>query len=205
MKNASLILSIASLVVAVTLGVLALTLKPKQAAAEEAAAGSAVEAAGTIAYIQLDAILEQYDMANDLRAVVETKVNNIQAEINRRGKKLENDVNAYTDKVNKGLMTRSVAEAQAAKLQQQEQEFNNYANSKQNEINEEQVVMMNQISDAIKTYIDNYNAEKGYAMILCNQAGVPVLTGSASLDITQEVLDGLNAEYVKSKNTKSAE
>ena len=67
------------------------------------------------------------------------------------------------------------------------------------------MVMMNQISDAIKTYIDAYNAEKQYAMILCNQAGVPVLTGDLSLDITQEVLDGLNAEYVKSKNSKSAE
>jgi len=205
MKNAPLILSIVSLVVAVTLGVLALTLKPKQAATAETDGAAAVEATGSIAYIQLDQIIEQYDMANDLRAVVETKVNNIQAEINRRGKKLENDVTTYQDKVNKGLMTRSVAEAQYAKLQQQEQEFNNYANKKQAEINEEQVVMMNQISDAIKTFIDNYNAEKQYDMILCNQAGVPVLAGSASLDITQEVLDGLNAEYVKSKNAKSAE
>jgi len=204
MKNASLILSIASLVVAVTLGVIALTNKPKQADAVPAD-GEAVAATGAIAYIQLDAILEQYDMANDLRAVVETKVNNIQAEITRRGKKLESDVNAYQDKVNKGLMTRSVAEAQYTKLQQQEQDFNNYANQKQNEINEEQVVMMNQISDAIQTYINKYNEEKQYAMILCNQAGVPVLAGNASLDITQEVLDGLNAEYVKSKNEKTAE
>ncbi len=204
MKHAPLILSIVSLVVAVTLGVLALTLKPKQAETAQTESPATLTE-GVIAYVQLDKIIEQYDMANDLRAVVETKVGNIQAEINRRGKKLENDVTAYQDKVNKGLMTRSVAEAQYAKLQQQEQDFNNYANKKQAEINEEQMVMMNQISDAIKTYIDAYNAEKQYAMILCNQAGVPVLTGDLSLDITQEVLDGLNAEYVKSKNSKSAE
>ena len=36
-----------------------------------------------------------YDMANDLRSVVETKVQNIQAEITRRGKKLENDVKSF--------------------------------------------------------------------------------------------------------------
>ena len=204
MKHAPLILSIVSLVVAVTLGVLALTLNPKQAETAQTESPATLTE-GVIAYVQLDKIIEQYDMANDLRSVVETKVGNIQAEINRRGKKLENDVTAYQDKVNKGLMTRSVAEAQYAKLQQQEQDFNNYANKKQAEINEEQMVMMNQISDAIKTYIDAYNAEKQYAMILCNQAGVPVLTGDLSLDITQEVLDGLNAEYVKSKNSKSAE
>lgn len=204
MKNTSLILSIAALAVAVTFGVLSITNKPAQEEAP-AAGETAAASAGVIAYVQLDQIIEQYDMANDLRAVVETKVNNIQAEINRRGKKLESDVASYQDKVNKGLMTRSVAEAQYAKLQQQEQEFNNYANKKQAEINEEQVVMMNQISDAIKTYVDKYNAEKQYDMILCNQAGVPVLAASASLDITQEILDGLNAEYVKSKNAKSAE
>ncbi|MBQ0044639.1 MAG: OmpH family outer membrane protein [Bacteroidales bacterium] len=200
MKKASLLLSIAALAVAFV----SCNQQPSQTASEPAAStGAAV--AGSIAYIQLDDILEQYDMANDLRAIVETKVNNIQNEINRRGKKLESDVNSYAEKVQKGLMTRSVAEAQQAKLQQQEQEFNAYANQKQNEINEEQIVMMNQISDAIKTYIDSYNAQKGYAMILVNQAGVPVIAADASLDITQEILDGLNAEYVKSKNTKSAE
>ena len=138
-------------------------------------------------------------MANDLRSVVETKVQNIQAEVTRRGKKLENEVNAFQDKINKGLMTRSVAEAQGQKLQQQEQEFNNYAAQKQNEIQEEQVVMMNQLADAIKTYLDKYNQTKQYAMILTNQGGAPVLTADKSLDITDDVLSGLNEEYVKNK------
>lgn len=201
MKNAPLIISIAAFVVAVVFGVLTLVSpKAEKPAAEEGA--TTVENAGVIAYVQLDQILEQYDMANDLRAVVETKVQNIQSEINRRGKKLENDVKSYQEKVNKGLMTRSVAEAQAQKLQQQEAEFNNYAAKKQEEINEEQIVMMNQISDAIQTYVNAYNEEAQYAMILCNQGGTPVLTGLASLDITTEILDGLNAEYVKSKNNK---
>ena len=99
MKHAPLILSIVSLVVAVTLGVLALTLKPKQAETAQTESPATLTE-GVIAYVQLDKIIEQYDMANDLRAVVETKVGNIQAEINRRGKKLENDVTAYQDKYN---------------------------------------------------------------------------------------------------------
>lgn len=202
-NNVPLILSIVALVVAVTLGTLALTLKPK--AKTVANDGVTYENASSIAYVQLDEILDQYDMANDLRSVVETKVGNIQAEINRRGKKLESDVTSFQDKINKGLMTRSVAEAQQAKLEKQQQEFNDYAQKKQNEINEEQVVMMNQISDAIKTFVEKYNETAGYAMILCNQGGVPILTGSASLDITDEILEGLNAEYVKSKNTKTEE
>ena len=99
-------------------------------------------------------------------------------------------------------MTRSVAEVQSQKLQQQEAEFNNYAAQKQQEIQEEQLVMMNQLGDAIKTYLDNFNAEKQYAMILTNQGGAPVITADANLDITDLVLAGLNEEYVKNKNKK---
>ena len=203
MKNTSLILSIVSLVAVVVFGVLSLTKGGKTADVQSE--GAAVEAAaskGDIVYVDLDRVLMEYDMANDLRSVVETKVQNIQAEVNRRGKKLENDIADFQNKIDKGLMTRSVAEAQGQKLAQQEVEFNNYAAQKQQEINEEQVVMMNQLGDAIQTFINKYNEEKQYAMILTNSGGAPVITADAALDITDDVLAGLNEEYIKSKNNK---
>ena len=190
MKNTSLILSIISLVAVVVFGILALTNGKSEAAAPaEGEAAAAAACKGAIVYVDLDRILMEYDMANDLRSVVETKVQNIQAEVNRRGQKLEKDVTAFQEKIEKGLLTRSVAEAQSQKLQQQE-------------IQEEQLVMMNQLGDAIKTFIEKYNAEKQYAMILTNSAGAPVITADAALDITDDVLAGLNEEYIKSKNNK---
>ena len=206
MKNTSLILSIIALVAVVVFGILTLTKGGKGADAQTE--GEAVEASaskGDIVYVDLDRILTEYDMANDLRSVVETKVQNIEAEVTRRGKKLENDVIEFQNKIDKGLMTRSVAEAQSQKLQQQEAEFNNYAAQKQQEINEEQVVMMNQLADAIQTYLAKYNEEKQYAMILTNSGGAPVITADAALDITEAVLAGLNEEYIKTKNQKSEE
>lgn len=204
MKNTSLVLSVISLIAVVVFGILFLTKDGKKA--EAPAEGEATEAAackGDIVYIDLDRVLMEYDMANDLRSVVETKVQNIQAEVNRKGKKLENDVKTFQEKIDKGLMTRSVAEVQGQKLQQQEAEFNNYAAQKQAEIQEEQVVMMNQLGDAIKTYLDKYNAEKQYAMILTNSGGAPVITADSALDITDDVLAGLNDEYIKTRNEKS--
>ena len=200
MKNTSLILSVVSLVAVVVFGVLTLTKGGKNV---EAVAGEATEmtaSKGDIVYVDLDRILTEYDMANDLRSVVETKVQNIQAEVNRRGKKLENDVIEFQNKIDKGLMTRSVAEVQGQKLQQQEAEFNNYAAQKQQEIQEEQVVMMNQLGDAIQTFLQKYNEQKQFAMILTNSGGAPVITADAALDITDDVLAGLNEEYIKSKN-----
>ena len=205
MKNTSLILSIISLIAVVTFGIITLTKDGKKA--EQPAEGSTAAAAeaGAIVYVDLDRILTEYDMANDLRSVVETKVQNIQAEVTRRGQKLEKEVASYQEKIQKGLMTRSVAEVQGQKLQQQEIDFNNYAAQKQQEINEEQVVMMNQLGDAIQTFINKYNEEKQYAMILTNSGGAPVITADPALDITEAVLAGLNEEYIKTKNQKSEE
>ena len=206
MKNTSLILSVIALILATVFGIISLTGKGQQA--EPAADGAQSEAAackGDIVYIDLDRILNEYDMANDLRSVVETKVQNIQAEINRKGSKLEKDVKAFQEKIDKGLMTRSVAENQGQKLQQQEAEFNNYAAQKQQEIQEEQMVMMNQLGDAIQTYLVKYNEEKQYAMILTNSGGAPVITADPALNITDDVLAGLNEEYIKSKNSKKEE
>lgn len=173
-------------------------------ASDEATDGKCL-AAGSIVYFNLDTVLQEYDMANDLRSVVETKIQSINEEVNRRGSKLEKDIQTFQDKLNKGLLVSSVAQNQQEKLQQEQINFQNYAAQKQQEIAEEQQVMMNQIADAIKTFVDNYNAEKGFAMIIASQGDIlpaPVVTGDPQLDITEDILTGLNAEYVKTKSEK---
>ena len=168
---------------------------------EEATEGKSL-AAGSIVYFNMDTVLQEYDMANDLRSVVETKIQSINEEVNRRGSKLEKDIQTFQDKLNKGLLVSSVAQNQQEKLQQEQINFQNYAAQKQQEIAEEQAVMMNQLADAIQTFIDGYNEEKGYAMIIATQGDIlpaPVVTGNANLDITEDILAGLNEAYVKSK------
>ena len=158
MKNTSLILSIISLVAVIALGIISFTGK---GSASEAKSGENAPAAGSgaIVYFNLDRVLNEYDMANDLRSVVESKAQGIQEEVNRRGNKLQNDVNSFQEKINKGLITRSVAEVQGQKLEQQRNDFNNFANQKNQEIAEEQQVMMNNIGDAIKTFLDKYASD----------------------------------------------
>jgi len=160
---------------------------------------------GDIVFFNLEKVIEGYDMANDLKSVVETKVEGINQEVTRRGTKLEKDIKDFQDKIDKGLLTRTVAETRGAKLQEDQNAFQNYAAQKQQEIAEEQQVMMNQIADAIKTFIDEFNEEKQYALILTTQGDVlpaPVVAGNADLDITEAVIEGLNAKYIKEKNNK---
>lgn len=174
-----------------------------QSESTEAVTDKASAPSGSIVYFNLDRVLDEYDMANDLRSEVEAKVNAIQKDVDRRQKNLENAAKDFENKYNKGLMTSATIASQQKKLQQQQLNFQQFAQEKQQEIMEEQQVMMNKLADAIKTYIENYNDEKQYALILSNQASVPVITGDPSLDITDEIIAGLNAEYVETKNSNA--
>lgn len=200
MKNSAIILSMAA-----CLGLAACNGNTNATVAADAQPATATTQ-GAIVYFDLDRVINEYDMANDLSSVVEAKVNSINQEVNRRGAKLEKDVLAFQDKINKGLLTQSVAEAQNQKLIEQQNSFQQYAAQKQQEIAEEQQVMLNNVANAIKTYLDEFNAEKKYALILTTQGGIlpaPVAAGDPSLNITDELIDGLNKAYIKEKGKSS--
>ena len=202
MKRTTLFLGILAIV-----GILTVSCNnsPKSAQAQDGETVETGASKGDIVYFNLDRVLEEYDMANDLRSVVETKVGSINQEVNRRGTKLEKDIKAFQDKIDKGLLTRSVAEVQSNDLQKRQNDFQQYAATKQQEIAEEQQVMMNQIADAIQSFLVKYNAEKQFAMILTTQGNIltaPVTVADPSLDVTDEILAGLNAEYIKTKGEK---
>lgn len=208
MKNTPLILSIIALVAVAALGIISLTADGSKKTAKDQTVVEATAQPGAIVWFDLDRILNEYDMANDLRSVVESKVQSIQDEVNRRMTQLQNDANKFQSDLDKGLLVRSVAEQRGLKLQERQESFNAYAAEKQQEIAEEQQVMLNQIGDAIKNHLDKFNAEKKYAMIISTQGSIlpaPVSTADPELDITDELLQGLNDEYVKSKSKAGSE
>lgn len=202
MKNTPLILSVIALVAVIALGILQLLGGSNKSGSVSVAGTETVAEKGAVVYFNIDRVLNEYDMANDLSSVVETKAQGIQQEITRRGNSLQKKMNDFQEKIDKGLITRSVAEVQAQKLQQEQNEFQNYAAQKQQEMAEEQQVMMNQIGNAIKEYIDKFNAEKQFALIISTSGDIlpaPVVAGDASLDITDALIAGLNEEYVRTK------
>ena len=198
MKKISIIAGVVALMA------FAVSCNQNQAAAPAAAAASedSTAVAGSIVFFNMDKVMEGYDMANDLNSVFETKTSGIQAEIDRRGKKLEKDMTDFQNKVDKGLLTTSVAQAQYQKIQQQQQDYQQYVVRKQQEMAEEQQVMMNQIANAVAEFVQEFNQEHKYALILATAGNIlstPVVTGDPKLDITEQLLAGLNAAYIKTK------
>ena len=86
-------------------------------------------------------------------------------------------------------------------LMTRDQELRNLTQQKQMELANEESVMYNRVMDAIKTYVDNYNKEKQYSLILTTTAATnSVINGEQGRNITSEIINGLNQEYIKNRN-----
>ena len=123
----------------------------------------------------------------------------IQEDLRKKGNAFEKSATDFQNKLNKGLLTRSQAETQQQALLQREQDLRNLTGQKQMEMQEEEAVMSRRVMDAIQTYLNKYNETHNYALILTSSASNPVIVGNPSLDITNDVLKGLNEEYIQSK------
>lgn len=204
MKQTPLILSIISIIAVIALAIVTFT-RPASAdkglSSAPADSTAVTASSGDIVYIQLDRVVMEYDRYNDMRSAIESKAQGIQNDIQKRSKQFENDFNAFQSKMQKGLMTRSVAEVQQQDLINKENELKQYVASKQAELQEEEFVMNNNIMNDIKTFLAELNKTRGYALILCNsEATNTVLVENPGLDISDEVIKGLNEQYIKTKS-----
>ncbi|MDR3235962.1 MAG: OmpH family outer membrane protein [Prevotellaceae bacterium] len=169
-------------------------------AAENNGDSSIAATAGSIVYIQLDSLVHRYDMFHDLRAEFEQKAKAADEDLSRRGRSFDRDVKDAQEKVQKGLVTHSQAEELQIKLQQKQQELQQYAEKLRNDMAEEEAVMLRRIYDAVLTYLTEYNKTHNYALILSTTGSTnTVLQGNPGLNITQDVLTGLNSAYVTVK------
>ena len=200
-KNLPLILSICSLVAAIAALVCVFVLPADTTPAAEVEQSEQSVSTGTV-YFNLDQVLARYDMSIKLQADFEKKAKSVDQEITRRRTKLENEDKDLSDKLNKGLMTRSTAEVKYNELQKKVADFQQYGQQKQAELAEEQQVILNNIANSVMEYVQKYNAQKGYDLVLATQGALlstPVVTGNAALDITEEIIKGLNEEYNSKK------
>ena len=201
MKQTPLILSIIACIAAVAALILTLT-TPKTTHKTVENTDGIQAVAGDIVYLRLDTLMMQYDMYSDLQSAFEAKAQTVDSDLNKKARKLESDIKNFENQINKGLLTRSAAEQQNNSLQQRQANLQNEAAQKQQELAEESQLLLNQVMFAIKSYLEEYNKEHNFAAILTTtEASNVVMVGAPALDITQEVVEGLNAEYIKTRNT----
>lgn len=164
---------------------------------------ASIEYNGKIVYVVIDSVMRGYDMAIDLREAFTTKSDKAQTELNNKARSLEREVRDYQEKAGKGLLTRTEAQTIETGLQQKEQSLMQFRDKMMQELGEEESVMMNKISNAIMEFVKTYNNDKKYSMIISSNGANTVLIADPSLDITADMLKGLNVEYAKVRPAKT--
>jgi len=122
MKRLPLILNIVLAVAVVALYVLYFTgpgYPKKNASFDGLPAGSAN--GGSIFYVQIDSVLSQFDMATDLSGELQSKFSASESEFQAKQKAYQDDVNDYQYKAQRGLITRSEAQAAEQELYAKQQ------------------------------------------------------------------------------------
>jgi outer membrane protein len=147
------------------------------------------------AWVNIDTLINNYDMYFDMQKELEESGRKLEAELNTKSRDFEKQANDFQDKVQKGLVTRSQAQQMQQDLSVKEQELYRLRDELRAQLADEQQVKLRQIHQSITEYLSFYNESKGYHLILSSTFGGPLLYGHPKLDITQEVLKGLNEKY----------
>ncbi len=167
-----------------------------------AAEGKSEGLKGGIAFVELDTIIAKFDMATDKSTELEEKTKNSEAELTAKSQAFDRDVRDYQNKAQKGLITRATAAEMEQTLAQQQQTLIALRDQMAYNLNEEGVVAQRQVLEYINMYLVEFNAEHGYQYILAKQFPGPILFSDSTLDITAEVVAGLNAKYNAEKVKK---
>jgi outer membrane protein len=102
-------------------------------------------------------------------------------------------------KVQKGLITSWDAQEKEKQLTEEQQVFLNLQNDMQNRLMMDEQEKNVQVYEAVIDFVDRYNEDKGYNLIISQTSGGVLLYAEKYMNITSAILDGLNAEYDASK------
>ncbi|MFO7851837.1 MAG: OmpH family outer membrane protein [Bacteroidota bacterium] len=153
-----------------------------------------------IAYVEIDSIILNFDMYFDLRENLIQKQQSSEAELNTKGRQYESGARDYEEKVRKGLVTRATAAQMEQQLLQQQQNLLNLRDELEGQLMEEEQVMNRKILDYIYDFLEEFSDDNNYDYILAKSFGSPVMYANDSLNITDEVLKGVNYKYRKEQN-----
>jgi len=191
MKNLSLILNIVLLVAVVFLYVLHFAPPGKIDAKTSSSDTSTVNL--KLAYINSDSVLKHYEYLKINRDQLEAKTKKMDQDLRNRTAGLEKEISAYQRNVSS--MTLGQVRAVEEDLGKKQQNLQLYQQSLQQQLMQEESKLNKELYDRITGFLKGYGQEKGLQVVLKFDPTSDVLYGGESLDITQDVIKGLNDAY----------
>ena len=159
-----------------------------------------VAATGTtnmkIAYVEIDSLLTKYRFWNDLNELMIKKEENIRTTLNEKAKALDAAMKEFQRKYeNNGFVSAESAQQQQNRIIKQQQDLQALQEKLSKDLADENQKNSLQLRDSINSFLKIYNKDKGYSLIISNTGFDNLLYADPAYNITQEIVDGLNARY----------
>lgn len=149
-------------------------------------------------YVNSDSLLSKYDYFKDMNAKLESKSKKAEADLKDKGTAFQREVAAYQKDAN--TMSADQRQKTEERLARKQQELQGYQQNAGAALQNEQATENEKLYDKVADYLKGYAKEKGYKMVLTySKANPTILFADESLDVTAEVIKGLNDAYVKDK------
>lgn len=192
MKNLSIVLNVILLIAVVVLYVLFFSGK---SAGVKSASGTAdsLNLDYKIAYINSDTVLKYYDYLKVNKEQMEAKTKKMDQDYRNRAMGLQNEINAYQQNVSS--MTLGQARAAEEDLTKKQQNLQMYQQTLTQQLMQEEAKLNKELYDRVTAFLKDYASEKGLVMVLKFDPSSDVMYGTAALDITRDVISGLNTKY----------
>lgn len=155
----------------------------------------------SIVYINSDSLITGYEYYKKSLKEMEVKKNQFTGDI-------ENQATAFQNKVlkaqqNAQAMTMGEIEATKKNLAAEEQRLMQYRDALMQNLANQEKEIVEKMNKNIDDFVKRYAEKNGYKMILGYKQGVTAWYVDPKLDITQEVLNGLNEEYKNQGENKA--
>lgn len=204
MKNFSIVLNVVLCIAVIVLYALYFSGRSASDVKETGGARVADEGGATkIVYINTDTLMTNYLLAVELNEAFLKKQEERRTELNVKAKSLDQEANEFQRKLqNNGFLSEARAiDARDQLLIKQEnlrrlqQEMIDKTAREQNDLNR-------QLFEEITSFLEEYNKEKGFNIVLSTQLGGNVLYAEDGYDITMDIVNRLNENYKKNNSKK---
>lgn len=149
-----------------------------------------------IAYVEIDSLLTKYRYWNDLNEMMIQKEENIRTTLNEKAKDLDKEMREFQRKLeNNGFASRERAEQENMRIAKKQRDLQQLQEKLTNELQTENQKNSLQLRDSINSFLKIYNKDKGYSLIISNTGFDNLLYADQSFNITEEIVEGLNARY----------
>lgn len=153
-----------------------------------------------IAFVNADTLLDKYEYIKASVEIMEAKKQKIESDYRKRAENLRGEFEAYQRNMNN--MTIGQVRAVEEDLARKQQNLQLFEQSISQELMNDQARINKELYDRVTAFLKEYGRQKGLMVVLKFDPTSDLLYAYDSLDITNEVLEGLNAAYLKEKAEK---